>query len=86
MYSLRIKIILCIFAMSKEKQITNQKNKKMKKKKDLEEIEFQIFRIKYELKQYIDRCRYLGLDPSAKVDELLEQLSELMKKRDKLKD
>ncbi|MDO4180081.1 MAG: hypothetical protein Q4D36_02190 [Bacteroidales bacterium] len=56
-----------------------------KKQSDLDEIEFQIFRIKYALKQYIDRCQYMGIDPSEKADELLEKLSQLMKKRDKLK-
>lgn len=57
-----------------------------KKKDDLEEIEFQIFRIKYALKQYTERCQYLGIDSSEKVDELLEKLSKLMQKRDSLKD
>lgn len=57
----------------------------MEKKDELEEINFQIFRIEYAIKQYRNRCELLGIDPEPKTDELLEQLSALIKKRDQLK-
>lgn len=56
----------------------------MKKKDELEEMNFQIFRIKYVIKQYTERCEILGVEPGTKLDELLEKLSELIKKRDRL--
>ena len=57
----------------------------MKEQKDeLEEINFQIFRIKYAIKQHSERCEALGIDPNRRPEELLEQLVELMKKRDQL--
>ena len=51
---------------------------------ELEEINFQIFRIKYAIKQYRERCEILGINPNPRTDELLEQLTELIKKRDQL--
>lgn len=54
------------------------------RKDELEEINFQIFRIKYAIKQYRERCEALGINPNPRTDELLEQLAELMKKRDQL--
>lgn len=57
----------------------------MEKKDELEEINFQIFRIEYAIKQYRNRCESLGIDPEPKTDELLEQLSVLIKKRDQMK-
>lgn len=57
----------------------------MKKNNDeLEEINFQIFRIKYAIKQHIERCEALGINPDPRTDEMLELLTELMKKRDQL--
>ena len=56
-----------------------------KEKKELEEVNFQIFRIEYAIKQYRERCEALGIDPEPKTDELLERLSELIRKRDLLK-
>ncbi|AVM51760.1 hypothetical protein JN06_01685 [Bacteroides zoogleoformans] len=57
----------------------------MKKGKDeLEEVNFQIYRLKYEVQKYIERCKILEVDPSEKVDELLERLSKMMAKREKL--
>ncbi|CDA85164.1 hypothetical protein [Bacteroides congonensis] len=53
-------------------------------KGELEEINFQIFRIKYAIKQYRERCEILGINPNPRTDELLEQLTELIKKRDQL--
>lgn len=80
-----IKNNLCIFAMSKRTKIINLKKTEMKKQKDeLEEINFQIFRIKYAIKQYRERCEAIGIDPDSRTDELLEQLTELIKKRDRL--
>lgn len=55
------------------------------KKKEFEEVNFQIFRIEYAIKQYRERCEALGIDPEPKTDELLERLSELIRKRDLLK-
>lgn len=58
----------------------------MKEDKDeLEEINFQIFRVEYAIKQYRERCEALVIDPEPKTDELLERLSKLIKKRDLLK-
>lgn len=56
----------------------------MKEKDELEEINFQIFRIKYEIKQYTERCEMMGVEPGAKLDEYLELLSGLIKKRERL--
>ena len=53
-------------------------------KGELEEINFQIFSIKYAIKQYRERCEILGINPNPRTDELLEQLTELIKKRDQL--
>lgn len=53
-------------------------------KGELEEINFQIFRIKYAIKQYRERCEILGINPNPRTDELLEQHTELIKKRDQL--
>ncbi len=64
-----------------------KKNKSYQPKKnrnELEEINFQIFRIKYAIKQYRERCEAIGIDPDSRTDELLEQLTELIKKRDRL--
>lgn len=80
-----IKNNLCIFVMSKRTRVINLKKGEMKKQKDeLEEINFQIFRIKYAIKQHIERCEALGISPDPRTDEMLEQLTELMKKRDQL--
>lgn len=53
-------------------------------KGELEEVNFQIFRIKYAIKQYRERCEALGINPNPRTDELLEQLIELIKKREQL--
>ncbi len=58
--------------------------KKKKEKDELEEIKFQIFRLEYAIKQYRQRCEALGIDPESRTDELLEQLSVLIKKRKEL--
>lgn len=80
-----IKNNLCIFVMSKRTKVINLKKTEMKKQKDeLEEINFQIFRIKYAIKQYRERCEAIGIDPDSRTDELLERLTELIKKRDRL--
>lgn len=69
----------------KSNKSINLKKENMKKKNDeLEEINFQIFRIKYAIKQHIERCEALGISPDPRTDEMLEQLTELMKKRDQL--
>ena len=56
----------------------------MKKKDELEEIKFQIFRIEYAIKQYRRQCEAFGIDPEPRTDELLEKLADLIKKRDEL--
>lgn len=56
----------------------------MEKKGELEETNFQIFRIEYAIKQYRTRCELLGIDSEPKTDELLEQLSALIEKRNQL--
>lgn len=57
----------------------------MKKEKDeLEEVNFQIYRLQYEIKKYRERCEIMGMDPEPRTDEYLERLLKLMRKRDEL--
>lgn len=73
-----------IFVWSKGTRISLKTRKMENQKGELEEINFQIFRIKYAIKQYRDRCEVLGINPNPRTDELLEQLTELIKKRELL--
>lgn len=69
------------------KRKTNYQLKKriMKKEKDeLEEVNFQIYRLQYEIKKYRERCEIMGMDPEPRTDEYLERLLKLMRKRDEL--
>lgn len=73
-----------ICTVTSNKSISLKKEKMKKKNDELEEIDFQIFRIKYAIKQHIERCEALGISPDPRTDEMLELLTELMKKRDQL--
>lgn len=48
-----------------------------------EKIDFEIYRMKREIKVYVDRCEIFGLEAS-RLDELLDKLNELMKLRDEI--
>lgn len=61
------------------------KNKIMEKERDeLDEVNFQIYRLQYEIKKYRERCEIIGIDPEPRTDEYLEKIWKLMKKRDEL--
>ena len=51
---------------------------------ELEKIDFEIYRLKREIKVYVERCEMFGIKPS-RLDELLDKLKELMRLREEIK-
>ena len=55
-------------------------------KSELDKVEFDIFRIKAAIDQYINTCKKLGFEPNQeRIDDYLSKLYEYMKRRDELK-
>ena len=55
-------------------------------KSELEKVEFEIFRIKYEIDSYLRQCKILGFEPDEeRIDRYLDALNGYLKRREELK-
>ena len=53
---------------------------------ELDKVEFDIFRIKFAIDQYIKTCEKLGIEPNQeRIDSYLDTLNEYLRRRDELR-